>query len=154
MEAVSKACSTTGLNEENHELERKPDVTDNNVFVLHMFPNKRGDLKETVSRTPKQRMFSGKPPTYGALVGVRETSEAPKKANGGRLAETLDRTLEPRVAPGKPGRPAGGKYEWMPEMDKLLVEFASRYAVAKAKDVSADRLMEFEKGGAKPGGAC
>ena len=72
---------------------------------------------------------------------------------GGRLAETLDQILEPRVAPGTPGRPAGaGNYEWTPEMDKALRELLGRYdragpvpggRLAKAKRVMAQRLMEL-----------
>jgi hypothetical protein len=128
-------------NEENHEPERKPEMTEN---MLQMLPKERGDLKETLDRTPKQRLLGGKPAKDGVPVGVRDADEAPEKANGGGLAGTLDRTLEPRLAPGKPGRPAGaGKYEWPPEMNKLLVEFAARYDVAKAKNVIADQLMEL-----------
>jgi len=56
------------------------------------------------------------------------TGEPPKKATGSRLAETLDRTLEPRVAPGKPGRPKDApNYQWTPEMDKVLIELWTRY---------------------------
>jgi len=79
--------------------------------------------------------------------------EPPEKATGGRLAETLDQILEPRVAPGKPGRPAGrGNYEWTPEMDKALRELLGRYDreetapggwLAKAKNVMASRLMDL-----------
>jgi len=79
--------------------------------------------------------------------------EPPEKATGGRLAETLDQILEPRVAPGKPGRPAGrGNYEWTPEMDKALRELLGRYDreetapggwLAKAKNVMAKRLLEL-----------
>ena len=36
---------------------------------------------------------------------LRNASEAPEKENGGRLTETLDRTLGPRLAPAKPGWP-------------------------------------------------
>jgi len=47
---------------------------------------------------------------------------------GGRLGETLDKILEPRVAPGKPGRPEGaGNYEWTPAMDRALRELLARY---------------------------
>jgi hypothetical protein len=79
--------------------------------------------------------------------------ESPEKATGGRLAETLDRILEPRVAPGKPGRPKGApNYQWTPEMDKVLIEFRTRYDLggtapagwlAKAKNVMAGRLVEL-----------
>ena len=80
--------------------------------------------------------------------------EPPEKATGGRLVETLDQLLEPRVAPGKPGRPAGrGNYEWTPEMDKALRELLARYdrggtappggRLAFAKRVMARRLIEL-----------
>ena len=73
---------------------------------------------------------------------------------GGRLEETLDQILEPRVAPGKPGRPAGaGNYQWTPEMDKALRELLARYdrggtappggRLAFAKRVMARRLIEL-----------
>ena len=69
------------------------------------------------------------------------TGEPAKKP---RLADTLDRTLEPRLAPGKPGRPKStGNYQWTPEMDNLLIEFSTRYDPAKAKNVMAKRLMEL-----------
>ena len=56
------------------------------------------------------------------------TDEAPKKGNGGRLAETLDRILEPNLPPGKPGRTDGaGNYQWTPAMDKLLTELWNRF---------------------------
>ena len=67
-----------------------------------------------------------------------------------RLAETLDRTLEPRVAPGNPGRPKGaGNYEWTPEMDKVLTELWTKFRTAsgglfaKVENVMAKRLMEL-----------
>ena len=80
---------------------------------------------------------------------------------GGRLGETLDKILEPRVAPGKPGRPEGaGNYEWTPAMDKALRELLSRYdrggtappggRLAYAKRVMAKRLMELYPRGSKP----
>jgi hypothetical protein len=76
-------------------------------------------------------------------TGVRDAVDASKKAAGGRLAKTLDRTLEPRHAPGKPGRPEGaGNYQWTPDMDKLLIEFSTKYDPAKAKNVMAKRLTE------------
>ena len=53
--------------------------------------------------------------------------EPPRKATGGRLAETLDRILEPRLAPGKRGRTKGaGNYDWTPEMDQLLEFWRTR----------------------------
>jgi hypothetical protein len=62
----------------------------------------------------------------------------------GNLAQTLDRTLEPRVPPGRPGRPKGvGNYEWTSDMDKLLAELWQRYGPAKAKAVMGKRLLEF-----------
>jgi len=83
--------------------------------------------------------------------GMRDAYDAPKKATGGRLAKTLDRTLEPRLAPGKPGRPKGaGNYQWTPEMDNLLMEFSTRYDPAKAKNVMAKRLMELCPRESKP----
>ena len=79
--------------------------------------------------------------------------EPPRKATGGRLAETLDRILEPRLAPGKRGRTKGaGNYDWTPEMDQLLEFWRTRDDqgdaapegwLAKAKNIMAKRLMKL-----------
>jgi hypothetical protein len=80
---------------------------------------------------------------------------------GGRLTETLDQILEPRVAPGKPGRPKGApNYEWTPEMDKALRELFGRYGqggtpppggwLGYAKRVMGKRLMELFPHQSKP----
>jgi hypothetical protein len=76
-----------------------------------------------------------------------------RDTGGRRLTETLDQILEPRVAPGKPGRTKGaGNYEWTPEMDKALCELLGMYdrggpvplgRLATAKRVMSQRLMEL-----------
>jgi hypothetical protein len=83
-------------------------------------------------------------------------------ANGsGRLTDTLDQILEPRVAPGKPGRPKGApNYDWTPEMDNALRELFGKYDqgsmpppggwVAYAKRAMVGRLMKLFPHGSKP----
>ena len=66
---------------------------------------------------------------------------APKKR--GNLAATLDPLLEPRLATGRPGRPAGVRnYEWTPESDKLLIELCAKWGAAKAKRLMGRRIQE------------
>jgi hypothetical protein len=104
--------------------------------------------KQTIGRNELCPCGSGK--KFKKCCGA---GEPPKKATGGRLAETLDRILEPRLAPGKQGRTKGaGNYDWTPEMDNQLLEFwrtrdnqgdaAPGGWLAKAKNVMAKRLME------------
>lgn len=77
-----------------------------------------------------------------AAADKQEPQKLRKK--GGNLSQTLDRTLEPRIPQGKPGRPKGIRnYEWTPEMDKLLAELWQKYDPAKAKAVMRKRLLEF-----------
>ena len=81
-------------------------------------------------------------PNSAVEAGKQVAQKERKK--GGNLAQTLDRTLQPRVLPGKPGRPKGvGNYEWTPEMDNLLNRLWKQYGPAKAKAVMGKRLLEF-----------
>ena len=108
----------------------------------------------TDAKLPRQRIGRNEPCPCESGKKFKKccgADEPPEKATGGRLAETLDQLLEPRVAPGKPGRPAGtGNYEWTPEMDQALRELLGRYDrdtapggwLAKAKNIMAKRLME------------
>ena len=109
----------------------------------------------TDSNLHRQKIRRNEPCPCGSGKKFKKCSggigEPPKKATGGRLAETLDRILEPRLAPGKPGRSKGaGNYQWTPEMDNLLIEFSTRYDPAKAKNVMAKRLMELCPRESKP----
>jgi len=67
----------------------------------------------------------------------------------GNLAETLDRTLEPRLAPCRRGRPNGASnYEWTPEIDTVLAELCTKFGPAKAKTVVGKQVVEMRR---KPG---
>jgi excisionase family DNA binding protein len=68
----------------------------------------------------------------------------------GNLAETLDRTLEPRVTACRRGRPNGvPNYEWTPEIDTLLTELCSKFGPAKAKTVVGKQVVEMRRGPGK-----
>ena len=83
-----------------------------------------------------------------------------RDTGGCRLTETLDQILEPRVAPGKPGRTKGApNYQWTPEIDKVLIELCTTYQrvsdlpggwFAKVKNVMADRLIKLCPHESKP----
>ena len=78
------------------------------------------------------------------------TSNSPSKKRG-NLAATLDRELEARLPPGKPGRPKGtNNYEWTPETDQLLVELCARSGTAKAKRLVGRRIQEDRPAEAAP----
>ena len=77
------------------------------------------------------------------------SSRASKKR--GSLATTLDQQLEPRLAPGKAGRPKGASnYEWTPETDRLLLELCARSSVTKAKRLVGRRIQELRPTGTAP----
>jgi len=77
------------------------------------------------------------------------SNRAPKKR--GSLATTLDQQLEPRLPPGKPGRPRGASnYEWTPETDRLLLELCARSSITKAKRLVGRRIQEERPGGTTP----
>src|SRR6266545_7771856 len=62
----------------------------------------------------------------------------------GDLTETLDRTLEPRLPPGRPGRPKGSAtYEWTPEMDDVLKDLSARLDPSTAKHEMQKKLVEM-----------
>ena len=64
----------------------------------------------------------------------------------GNLAETLDRTLEPRLAPCVRGRPNGASnYEWTPEIDTVLAELCTKFGPAKAKSVIGKQVLEMRR---------
>jgi hypothetical protein len=61
----------------------------------------------------------------------------------GDLKETLDRTLEPRLAPGRPGRPKGsGNYRWTPETDKILKDLCERSGPSIGKRIMRKKLLD------------
>jgi hypothetical protein len=65
----------------------------------------------------------------------------------GNLAETLDRTLEPRVAACRRGRPNGApNYQWTPEIDTLLTELCGKFGPGKAKTVVGKQVVEMRRG--------
>jgi excisionase family DNA binding protein len=65
----------------------------------------------------------------------------------GNLAETLDRTLEPRLLPCRRGRPNGApNYEWTPEIDTVLAELCTKFGPAKAKNVVGKQVVEMRRG--------
>ena len=68
----------------------------------------------------------------------------------GDLKATLDRTLEPRVPPGTPGRPkCCDNYNWTPAMDKVLKDFCTRLGPSTAKRLVQKKLSEIR--GSYPG---
>src|SRR5690606_37788154 len=77
----------------------------------------------------------------------------PKERKRGDLSETLNRTLEPRVSPGRPGRPKGSRnYDWTPEMDRILDEAYTKFGPGRAKTVMQKKLLDMRDGqnGFKP----
>src|ERR1035441_1131422 len=73
---------------------------------------------------------------------VSEKIRKRKRKKPGNLAKTLDSTLEPRLPPGRPGRPKGShNYEWTPEKDRRLKELCERYGPAKAKGIMQKELL-------------
>jgi hypothetical protein len=68
----------------------------------------------------------------------------------GDLQATLDLMLEPRVPPGRPGRPKGcGNYQWAPKMDESLKDLCARLGPSTAKRMMQKRLIEMRA--SKPG---
>jgi hypothetical protein len=68
----------------------------------------------------------------------------------GDLQATLDRTLEPLVPPGKPGRRKGcGNCQWTQKMDESLKDLCTRLGPSTAKRMMQKRLIE--KRTSKPG---
>jgi hypothetical protein len=69
----------------------------------------------------------------------------------GSLAATLDPLLDPRLSPGRAGRPKGvGNYEWTPEIDNLLRELCATRGPAKAKYVIGKKIQESRPDGIEP----
>jgi excisionase family DNA binding protein len=76
------------------------------------------------------------------LVATASGARKPR----GNLAETLDRTLEPRLAPFRRGRPNGtSNYEWTPEIDTVLAELCTKFGPAKAKSVVGKQVLEMRR---------
>ena len=78
-----------------------------------------------------------KPSTASQMARSEEvddsTSNRPPKKRGD-LSATLDQELEPRLPPGKAGRPKGtSNYEWTPETDRLLVDLCERSGTTKGE---------------------
>ena len=69
----------------------------------------------------------------------------------GNLAKTLDRALQPRLPPGRPGRPKGSRnYQWTPEMDRILEELCTKFNPAKAKGMMKRQLLQARAGPGSP----
>ena len=65
------------------------------------------------------------------------------RKKGGSLAESLDRTLEPRLLPGRPGRPRGSSnYNWTPEMDRIIAEQCAKIGPSKAKQLIQKQILK------------
>jgi hypothetical protein len=61
----------------------------------------------------------------------------------GNLAKTLDRALEPGLAPGRPGRLKGSRnYQWTPETDRILEELCTKFNPGKAKGMMKRQLLQ------------
>jgi len=70
-----------------------------------------------------------------------------KARKRGDLNETLNRTLEPRLPPGRPGRPKGSRnYEWTPEIDRILEEACTKFGPGVAKSVARKKLLDIRDG--------
>ena len=64
------------------------------------------------------------------------------RKRGGSLANSLDRTLEPRLPPGRPGRPPGSRnYKWTPEIDRIIAEQCAKNGPSKAKQVVQKQIL-------------
>ncbi|MFN7998440.1 MAG: hypothetical protein U0Q18_32765 [Bryobacteraceae bacterium] len=69
----------------------------------------------------------------------------------GNLAATLDPLLDPRLSPGRPGRPNGVRnYEWTPEIDNLLRELCASRGPANAKYIVGKKIQESRPAGMEP----
>jgi len=98
-------------------------------------------------------------PELASATGLRQENYKPEVTNKllqklrkrkGELKETLDRTLEPRLPPGRPGRPQGStNYQWTPEADRILEELCARLGPSTAKHVMRKKLLEVR--GCGPG---
>ena len=96
--------------------------------------------------TPELRGKDYEPPQWPDVTD-KVLRKLRKKGN---LKATLDRMLEPRVPPGRPGRPKGcGNYQWTPEMDESLKDLCARLGPSTAKRVMQKRLIEMRA--SKPG---
>jgi hypothetical protein len=75
---------------------------------------------------------------------MKQTPDVRGKLLHKLLSATLDRTLEPRLPPGRPGRSKGsGNYQWTPEMDKDLKNLCRRLGPSHAKRVMQEKLSEL-----------
>jgi hypothetical protein len=84
------------------------------------------------------------------LPGVTDRLLRKLRKRKGDLKETLDRTLEPRLPPGRPGRPKGSaNYGWIPEADRILEDLCSRLGPSTAKHVMKKKILEVR--GCGPG---
>lgn len=94
------------------------------------------------------------PSTTSQMAGNQDADDSTSNRvskKRGNLAATLDQMLEPRLPPGKPGRPKGtSNYEWTPETDNLLAELCARSGTTKAKRLIGRRIQEDRPAGAVP----
>ena len=94
------------------------------------------------------------PSTASQIAGREDADDSPSNRPSkrrGNLGATLDQELEPRLPPGKPGRPKGtNNYEWAPEIDRLLVELCAKSGATKAKRLVGRRIQEDRSAGAAP----
>jgi hypothetical protein len=76
-----------------------------------------------------------------------------KRRKAGTLAIMLDRALEPRVPPGRRGRPKGSpNYVWPPELDQTLIDLSRRCSPPVVKKVMRAKLLDMRggSGGCRP----
>ena len=73
-----------------------------------------------------------------------EVQQAPQRKKKGSLAAQLDPLLQPRRAPGRPGRPQGAtNYKWTPDADRMLIELSDKWGPTKAKPIMQRKLLEL-----------
>ena len=92
-------------------------------------------------------------PRTGDEVSPVEVQQVRARKKKGSLAAHLDPLLEPRRAPGRPGRPKGAaNYKWTPEADRVLTELCERLGPTKAKPIMQRKLAELgiAEGEARP----
>ncbi len=77
-------------------------------------------------------------------------NHAPKKKRG-NLSATLDPLLAPRHRAGRPGRQVGvSRYEWTPEIDKLLIDLCAKRGAATAKRIIGRKIQEGRETATEP----
>jgi hypothetical protein len=101
------------------------------------------------TKNPTIQDHKGNQAANGSAAVNTEDQRGPKKR--GSLASTLDPLLDPRLSPGRAGRPRGiANYEWTPEIDNLLRELCATRGSASAKYIIGRKIQESRPAGAEP----